>query len=62
MVEIVNLRQARKRKERRRRETTAEENRARFGRSKAEASIEAAQRRLEAARLDGHQREDGDDD
>ena len=62
MVEIVNLRQARKRQERRRRETTAEENRARFGRSKAEASLEAAQRALEAVRLDGHKRDDGNDD
>ena len=62
MVEIVNLRQARKRKERRRRETTAKENRARFGRSKAEASLEASQRALEAARLDGHQQDGGDGD
>ena len=62
MVEIVNLRQARKRKERRHREITAEENRARFGRSKPEASLEAAQRALDAARLDGHRRDDGDDD
>lgn len=60
MVEIVNLRQARKREERRRREAAAERNRARFGRGKAEASLEAAQRTLEASRLDGHRRDDGD--
>lgn len=62
MVEIVNLRQARKRKERGRREITAQENRARYGRSKAETNLEAAQRTLDAARLDGHRRDDGDDD
>jgi len=62
MVEIVNLRQARKRKKRVERERTAEENRARFGRSKAEAAQEAAQRALEGARLDAHRRDDGDGD
>ena len=62
MVEIVNLRQARKRKKRVERERTAEENRARFGRSKAEATRETAQRALEDARLGAHRRDDGDGD
>ena len=61
MVEIVNLRQARKRKECGVRERGAEENRARFGRSKAEAKREAAQRALDEARLGAHRRDEGDD-
>jgi hypothetical protein len=54
MVEIVNLRQVRKRKARGARERAAEENRARFGRSKADVEHEKAQRALEDARHDGH--------
>ena len=61
MVEIVNLRQARKRKLREDRERMADENRARFGRGKAEATRDTAQRALDKARLDGHRRDDGDD-
>ena len=62
MVEIVNLRQERTRKARGVRERAAEENRARFGRSKAEATREAAQRALEEARHGAHRRDDGDGD
>ena len=54
MVEIVNLRQARKRKARGMRERAAEVNRARFGRSKADVAREKAQRALDEARHDGH--------
>jgi hypothetical protein len=54
MVEIVNLRQERKRKARGVRERVAEENRARFGRSKADSKRDTAQRALEDARHDGH--------
>jgi hypothetical protein len=54
MVEIVNLRQERKRKARGVRERTAEENRARFGRSKADAKRDTAQRALDDTRHDGH--------
>ena len=61
MVEIVNLRQARKRRERAERQRTGDENRARFGRSRAEAHREAAQRALDEARLGGHRRDDGDE-
>jgi hypothetical protein len=54
MVEIVNLRQVRKRKAREVREHAAEENRARFGRSKADVMLERAQRALDDARHDAH--------
>jgi hypothetical protein len=54
MVEIVNLRQERKRKARGVRERAAEENRARFGRSKADVKRDTAQRALDDARHDGH--------
>jgi hypothetical protein len=54
MVEIVNLRQVRKRKARGAREHAAEENRVRFGRSKADVKLERAQRAIDEARLDGH--------
>jgi hypothetical protein len=66
MVEIVNLRQERKRKARGVRERAADENRARFGRSKADVMLERAQRALDEARLDAHSldahRRDEDDD
>jgi hypothetical protein len=52
MVEIVNLRQERKRKARAVRERAAEENRARFGRSKADVKRDTAQRALDDARHD----------
>jgi hypothetical protein len=54
MVEIVNLRQVRKRKARGVRERVAEENRARFGRSKPDVMLERAQRALDEARHDAH--------
>jgi len=54
MVEIVNLRQVRKRKTREVREHAAEENRARFGRSKADVKRETAQRGLDDANFDAH--------
>lgn len=66
MVEIVNLRQVRKRKARDGRERAAEENRARFGRSKADVMLERAQRALDEARHEAHSRDthrrDEDDD
>ncbi|SBW02127.1 conserved hypothetical protein [uncultured Alphaproteobacteria bacterium] len=56
MSEIVNLRQARKRKLRAEKDRQAEENRARFGRPKAErahdaANADLARRRLEQMKL-----------
>jgi hypothetical protein len=58
MAEIVNLRQARKRAARAERERVAAENRAVHGRSKAERLSEAAEKRRDAAALDGHRRDD----
>lgn len=58
MVEIVNLRQARKKKARAGKEAEAATNRARFGRTKAEKQVEAAKKSIEDKRLDGHKREE----
>lgn len=57
MGDVVNLRQARKRKAREAAETTAAENRVRFGRTGAEKIFEARKRReadthLERGRLE----------
>ena len=52
--EIVNLRKARKAKARSGKEAEAAENRARFGRPKAERLQVEAQDKLSARRLDGH--------
>jgi hypothetical protein len=57
MAEIVNLRQARKQKARTEKDTEAAANRAKFGRTKADKQVEAAQKAIEAARLDGHKRD-----
>ena len=58
MVEVVNLRQARKRRARVEAERDAAERRALFGRSKAEAAAET-DRRLRSDRvLDGHRRDE----
>ncbi|WP_274628378.1 DUF4169 family protein [Arvimicrobium flavum] len=61
MAEIVNLRQARKRKERADRDRVAAENRALHGRSKAERQRDEVAAARAAADLDGHQRERRDD-
>ncbi|WP_349371182.1 DUF4169 family protein [Salinarimonas sp.] len=62
-AEIVNLRRARKAKAREKAEETAAQNRATFGRSKAERDREAAAKALETRRIDGHRRAgDGDED
>ena len=58
MVEIVNLRQARKRKERAEREALAADNRMAFGRSKAEGTLSEARQDLAERRLQGHRRDD----
>jgi hypothetical protein len=52
MTEIVNLRQARKRKLRADKEKHADENRAKFGRTKAEKQRTAAEAELERRQLD----------
>jgi hypothetical protein len=54
-AEIINLRQARKAKERREADALAEENRAKFGRSKAERKFTQA---LEAQRREHRDNDD----
>lgn len=58
-AEIVNLRQARKRKSRSDKEKAAEANRIAFGRTKAERQLSEKTKALETSRIDGHRREDG---
>ncbi len=58
MAEIVNLNRARKAKVRADAAKTAEANRAKFGRTKAERAAEAAEQVRRAALLDGAKRED----
>lgn len=61
MVDVVNLRHARKRKARLQAEAQAAENRALFGRTKQEKEAGAASRRIADKRLDGHLRGRGGD-
>lgn len=53
-ADIVNLRAARKEKARAARRAEAAQNRAKFGRSKAERTLDEAQQEQAARRLDGH--------
>lgn len=57
MAEIVNLRQARKAKARKDDRTAADENAARFGRTKAQKALEEACNRRAEATLDAHRRD-----
>jgi len=52
MAEIVNLRQMRKKKARQDKEKTADANRLKFGRTKAERQQTIAEAELEAKKLD----------
>jgi hypothetical protein len=54
MVDIVNLRQARKRKARAEKEAQAQANRVAFGRTKGERRLGEARTDLETRRLEGH--------
>jgi hypothetical protein len=58
MAEIVNLNRARKARARSEAAATAEANRAKFGRTKAEKQAEAAGQARHDALLDGAKRED----
>lgn len=58
MGEIVNLNKARKAKTKAKAAKAAEENRARFGRTKAERAAEAADEARRTALLDGAKREE----
>ena len=59
--EIVNLRQARKRKARVQAEREAAERRVRFGRAKTETEAQAQRRALAERALDGHRRDGADE-
>ncbi len=54
MADIVNLRQARKRKARAEKDAQAEANRVAFGRTKEDKRLSKARQDLEARRLEGH--------
>ena len=56
MAELINLRQARKRRARAEKDAAAEANRRRHGRSGAETRATEAERLRDRARLDGHKR------
>ncbi len=58
MADVVNLNQARKAKAKADDKARAAENRVRFGRSKAEKSVEAARAEKLKRDLDGAKRED----
>jgi hypothetical protein len=58
MAEIVNLKLARKRRDRAEKEQVAEQNRQKFGRTKADREKDAATKAIEAKKLDGHKLED----
>ena len=60
MAELVNLRRARKARQRAGKEAQAAENRARFGRPKAEKRLEAARAEKERRDLEGKRREPDD--
>jgi hypothetical protein len=62
LAEIVNLRRARKLKERGRQQAEAAENRALFGRSKAEKHLIESERALTEANLDARRLAKRDDD
>ena len=62
MAEIINLRRARKLKERGRQQAEAAENRALFGRSKAEKHLIESERALAEANLDARRLAKPDDD
>jgi hypothetical protein len=57
MGEIVNLRRARKTQERRKDEAQAQENRVRYGLSKAERQLTEKTKSLSERRLEGHRLE-----
>ena len=62
MTEIVNLRRARKQKNRELKEAEAVQNRAVFGRSKAEKRLIDSERALAEAQLDARRLAPPDDD
>jgi hypothetical protein len=61
LSEIVNLRQARKRKRRDEKERAAEASRLAHGRTKDEKERTKLSKELEAKQLEGHRRESGEE-
>ncbi len=59
MAKIINLRQARKDRTRTQKRVVADENAARFGRTRALKSLEKARNERAEDLLDGHRRESG---
>lgn len=57
MGDVINLRTVRKRKARAEKEDNAQANRVRFGQSKAERRKDAAEKALEARKLDAARRD-----
>ena len=55
MTDIVNLNRFRKKKSRAEKEKSAEENRLKFGRTKAEKNKKDAEQAMLDRRLDGHE-------
>ncbi len=62
MADLVNLNRFRKQKARAEKEAAAAENRARFGRTKAEKEAEAQDLARKARLLDGHRRAEDEPD
>ena len=62
MGDVVNLKGVRKSKARAAAEAKAQANRVAFGRTKAEKKTTQAEREAADRKLDGHKRDDDDDD
>ncbi|BCP54404.1 DUF4169 domain-containing protein [Kaistia sp. 32K] len=60
-AEIINLNRFRKEKVRQEKAATAEENRVRFGRNRAERALDRIAAEKARRHLDDHQRDDGKD-
>ncbi len=60
MGEVVNLREARKRRKRAEKDQAAAENRAKFGRTKGQKQKDAADAEKSVRDLEGHRRDPGD--
>jgi hypothetical protein len=58
MADILSLSKARKAKARADKDATAEQNRAKFGRTKADRQADAARKTLADKRIEAHKRED----
>ena len=59
MADIIRLRAAKKQRDRAKKRAQADENAVKFGRTKAQKSLEAARVEKAARDLDGHRADDG---